>query len=145
MLGQLYDHDFQASDCKLMCMRCVSMQRIENFVGQYQGNSIHGNTSQLTITFRDSASPKLVSDTMLVKPSRQQVRFRQLNLPLPRWPNRQKSSKQQPAKRQLWFRTLFKTPQPFGTAHHYANTLHRVCCSQYFISPQPGQPPHLSP
>jgi hypothetical protein len=43
--------DFEDAALELQCMRRVPMQRIENFVGQYQDNSTLVDSSQAPISF----------------------------------------------------------------------------------------------
>lgn len=43
--------DFEDAQTELQCMRRIPMDRIENFVGQYQDNSTLVNTSQPSIAF----------------------------------------------------------------------------------------------
>jgi carboxylesterase type B len=42
---------FEDAQMELQCMRWVPMERLENFIGQYQDNSTLTNTSQPAITF----------------------------------------------------------------------------------------------
>ena len=50
--------DFCDPELELECMRRVPLERIENFVGQYQDNSTLVNSSQPAITFtRQSKIP----------------------------------------------------------------------------------------
>jgi carboxylesterase type B len=49
--------DFEDAELELACMRRVPMQRIENFVGQYQDNSTLVNTSQPAIAFNRQSKP----------------------------------------------------------------------------------------
>jgi hypothetical protein len=46
--------DFEDAGLELQCMRRVPMQRIENFIGQYQDNGTLVNTSQPAIDFSRS-------------------------------------------------------------------------------------------
>ncbi|PVH72271.1 alpha/beta-hydrolase [Cadophora sp. DSE1049] len=52
--------DFEDAELELACMRRVPMQRIENFVGQYQDNSTLVNTSQPAIAFNRQIDEKHV-------------------------------------------------------------------------------------
>ncbi|KAE9397487.1 alpha/beta-hydrolase [Gymnopus androsaceus JB14] len=52
--------DFENAETELQCMRRIPMDRIENFVGQYQDNSTLVNTSQPAISFTRQVDGKFV-------------------------------------------------------------------------------------
>ncbi|KAE9397511.1 alpha/beta-hydrolase [Gymnopus androsaceus JB14] len=52
--------DFEDAETELQCMRRIPMDRIENFIGQYQDNSTLVNTSQPAIAFTRQADNKYV-------------------------------------------------------------------------------------
>ena len=43
--------DFEDAETEIQCMRRIPIDRIENFIGQYQDNSTLVNTSQPAIAF----------------------------------------------------------------------------------------------
>lgn len=73
--------DFSDPKFELECMRHVPMQRIENFVGQYQDNSTLVNTSQPAIKFTHQGMRLLVDrkDTRANRDSRQHIRLFELH------------------------------------------------------------------